>query len=454
MRRSTPTPASRALSRVRSRASARRGSGAARPTRPGAIDRGRGRALAQARAAPRSGERARMVRPRQGSRPLTLAPRMCRGEKSRVQEFCRLSGRSAMTSKTAIVVTAGPCRRAGFRRRCPRGRRRKPASGDGLARRRGAVLETRRRPDPRRRSGDDVPARPRAEGIDPRRVRHRRHSALLSRIRQRVSCLSRPARRRDGKTRLRGTAAREDACMTVALARSETALEDRWTAPEGWFYMTGMQALVRLPIQQRLRDAAAGLNTGGYISGYRGSPLGRYDIELWRAGPDPQAAQHRLPPGPERGPRRDRDLGRAARVELSRRDGRWRVRHLVRQGPGRRPLGRRAAPRQLHRRRAEGRRDRARRRRPRREIVDGGQFLRHLLRRGRHAGALPVEHPGADRLRPARHRDVALLRLLGRHEGRHRRRRGRRHGLCRPGLAHDRHPRAAEQAAGRFRRPA
>ena len=73
--------------------------------------------------------------------------------------------------------------------------------------------------------------------------------------------------------------------MTVALARSEVSLEDRWSVPEGWFYMTGMQALVRLPIQQRLRDAAAGLNTGGYISGYRGSPLGRYDIELWRAGP-------------------------------------------------------------------------------------------------------------------------------------------------------------------------
>ncbi len=43
--------------------------------------------------------------------------------------------------------------------------------------------------------------------------------------------------------------------MTVALARSEARLEDRWSAPEGWFYMTGMQALVRLPIQQRLRDA-------------------------------------------------------------------------------------------------------------------------------------------------------------------------------------------------------
>src|SRR5271166_6366362 len=73
--------------------------------------------------------------------------------------------------------------------------------------------------------------------------------------------------------------------MTSATIRSEAALEDRWMAPEGWFYMTGMQALVRLPIQQRLRDAAAGLNTGGYISGYRGSPLGRYDIELWRAAP-------------------------------------------------------------------------------------------------------------------------------------------------------------------------
>ena len=72
--------------------------------------------------------------------------------------------------------------------------------------------------------------------------------------------------------------------MTVALARSEATLEFRYTAPEGWLYMTGMQALVRLPIQQRLRDAAAGLNTGGYISGYRGSPMGRYDIELWRAG--------------------------------------------------------------------------------------------------------------------------------------------------------------------------
>ena len=66
--------------------------------------------------------------------------------------------------------------------------------------------------------------------------------------------------------------------------RLEMRLADKYTLAEGWVYMTGTQALVRLPIQQRLRDAAAGLNTGGYISGYRGSPLGRYDMELWAAG--------------------------------------------------------------------------------------------------------------------------------------------------------------------------
>ncbi len=65
--------------------------------------------------------------------------------------------------------------------------------------------------------------------------------------------------------------------------RLEMTLEDRLHQEEGWVYMTGMQALVRLPIQQRKRDAAAGLNTGGYISGYRGSPVGTYDMALWQA---------------------------------------------------------------------------------------------------------------------------------------------------------------------------
>ena len=69
----------------------------------------------------------------------------------------------------------------------------------------------------------------------------------------------------------------------VPTKRLEMTLEDRLHQDEGWVYMTGMQALVRLPIQQRKRDAAAGLNTGGYISGYRGSPIGTYDMNLWQA---------------------------------------------------------------------------------------------------------------------------------------------------------------------------
>ena len=63
----------------------------------------------------------------------------------------------------------------------------------------------------------------------------------------------------------------------------DVQLDDKYTADQGQVYMTGTQALVRLPLMQRRRDLAAGLNTGGYISGYRGSPIGAYDQALWRA---------------------------------------------------------------------------------------------------------------------------------------------------------------------------
>ncbi len=65
---------------------------------------------------------------------------------------------------------------------------------------------------------------------------------------------------------------------------AQVSLEDRYTLDRGRIYVTGAQALTRLPILQRSRDAAAGLHTGGFISGYRGSPLGGYDIALWQAG--------------------------------------------------------------------------------------------------------------------------------------------------------------------------
>ncbi len=61
----------------------------------------------------------------------------------------------------------------------------------------------------------------------------------------------------------------------------DVKLEDKYTEA-GQVLMTGTQALVRLPLLQRELDRAAGLNTAGFISGYRGSPLGTYDLELWR----------------------------------------------------------------------------------------------------------------------------------------------------------------------------
>jgi indolepyruvate ferredoxin oxidoreductase len=60
-------------------------------------------------------------------------------------------------------------------------------------------------------------------------------------------------------------------------------LIDRYRRESGRVLMTGTQALVRIALMQRTVDEAAGLNTAGFISGYRGSPLGMVDQELWRA---------------------------------------------------------------------------------------------------------------------------------------------------------------------------
>ncbi|MDD4944158.1 MAG: indolepyruvate ferredoxin oxidoreductase family protein, partial [Rhodoferax sp.] len=63
-------------------------------------------------------------------------------------------------------------------------------------------------------------------------------------------------------------------------AQPSVSLDDKYTQTQGRAFMSGVQALVRLPMLQRQRDALAGLNTAGFISGYRGSPLGGYDQAL------------------------------------------------------------------------------------------------------------------------------------------------------------------------------
>ncbi len=77
----------------------------------------------------------------------------------------------------------------------------------------------------------------------------------------------------------------ENTLIDLASLKSDLtiSLEDKYTATDGKVFMNGTQALVRLPIVQMRHDALAGLNTGGYISGYRGSPIGGYDFALHSA---------------------------------------------------------------------------------------------------------------------------------------------------------------------------
>lgn len=70
--------------------------------------------------------------------------------------------------------------------------------------------------------------------------------------------------------------------MTAKLP-SQLLLDDKYTTLKGRAYMSGTQALVRLPMLQKELDRQMGLNTAGFISGYRGSPLAGFDQQLWNA---------------------------------------------------------------------------------------------------------------------------------------------------------------------------
>src|SRR5262252_7317675 len=61
------------------------------------------------------------------------------------------------------------------------------------------------------------------------------------------------------------------------------ALDDRYLLERGHLFLSGIQALVRLPLDQARRDRRAGLRTGTFVSGYPGSPLGGYDLTLHAA---------------------------------------------------------------------------------------------------------------------------------------------------------------------------
>src|SRR5205085_9818994 len=69
----------------------------------------------------------------------------------------------------------------------------------------------------------------------------------------------------------------------IRKALETVTLDDKYSLDVGRAFMSGVQALVKPPMLQRQRDALQGRNTAGFISGYRGSPLGGFDQALWKA---------------------------------------------------------------------------------------------------------------------------------------------------------------------------
>ncbi|AVR98964.1 indolepyruvate ferredoxin oxidoreductase family protein [Pseudoduganella armeniaca] len=95
-----------------------------------------------------------------------------------------------------------------------------------------------------------------------------------------------------------GTAASvRDAAPAQPVVLNDVSLDDKYIATSGKIFLSGIQALVRLPMMQKKRDEKAGLNTAGFISGYRGSPLGGLDETLWKTKKHLEANHIQFVPG-------------------------------------------------------------------------------------------------------------------------------------------------------------
>src|ERR1043165_7518069 len=85
--------------------------------------------------------------------------------------------------------------------------------------------------------------------------------------------------------------------MNAPTNLAQFSLDDKYTVERGRVFLTGTQALIRLLMLQRTRDGMAGINTAGFVSGYRGSPLGALDQGLWRARKHLETHHVRFQPG-------------------------------------------------------------------------------------------------------------------------------------------------------------
>src|SRR3546814_11267489 len=71
--------------------------------------------------------------------------------------------------------------------------------------------------------------------------------------------------------------------MPVPTLDTQYRLDENLTATSGRIFLTGTQALLRMLLAQRRADRARGLNTAGFVTGYRGSPLAGVAMAMWRA---------------------------------------------------------------------------------------------------------------------------------------------------------------------------
>ena len=207
----------------------------------------------------------------------------------------------------------------------------------------------------------------------------------------------------------------------------DVSLDDKYVLEDGRILLTGLQGLVRLPLDQHRADSRRGLHTGTMISGYQGSPLGGFDKELTRNRELVEQHHVRHVPGLNEELGATSAWGSQLASQLPGREVRRRARHVVRQGARPRPRGRLAAPRQLRGRLAHRRRTGHRGRRPRLQVLHDPERLRVPSRQPPDARLLPRERAGGPRPRPSRARVLARVRPLVRLQDRHERGRRARH---------------------------
>ena len=199
----------------------------------------------------------------------------------------------------------------------------------------------------------------------------------------------------------------------VRKALESVTLDDKYALESGRAFMSGVQALVRLPMLQRKRDAMFGLNTAGFVSGYRGSPLGGYDQALWAAKKHLAAQNIVFQPGV------NEELAATAvwgsqQLDLYPQSKKFDGVFGIWYGKG--PGVDRCSDVFKHANMAgtveARRRDRDRRRRPHRQELDRRAPERPHLQGLRPAGVLSVERAGHPRHGPACVRDEPLRRRL------------------------------------------